>query len=52
MLFKENKDIQLFFRVIIWKRSKFVYFVLKGRNGINEREFMEIDFGLIEGKFL
>lgn len=52
MLFKENKNIQLSFRVTIWKRSKLVYFALKGRNGINEREFMETDFGSTEGKFL
>lgn len=27
-----------------------IYFALKDRNGINEREFMETDFGSVEGK--
>lgn len=51
---KENKYIQLSFTVTRWKKNKFVYFALKNRNGINEREreFMETDFGSIEGKIL
>lgn len=51
---KENKYIQLSFTVTRWKKNKFVYFALKDRNGINEREreFTETDFGSIEGKIL